>query len=112
MHLLKTTRIATAILVLPFTDAVLAANWQSTVVVPTSVEYDSNPLLLTSGEKGITRTIIAPDYTLIGTFDRDELRLGLGMHVLRSSDTDIVDDREDPDPSRDSPSPVLVCRVP
>ncbi|HDS0927047.1 TPA: hypothetical protein QDZ23_001680 [Pseudomonas putida] len=97
MPLLRTTRIATAILVLPFTDAVLAANWQSTVVVPTSVEYDSNPLLLTSGEKGITRTIIAPDYTLIGTFDRDELRLGLGMHVLRSSDTDIVDDREDPD---------------
>lgn len=97
MPLLRTTRIATAILVLPFTDAVLAANWQSTVVVPTSVEFDSNPLLLTSGEKGITRTIIAPDYTLIGTFDRDELRLGLGMHLLRSSDTDIVDDREDPD---------------
>lgn len=96
MPLLRTTSIATAIIVLPFTDVVLAANWQSTVVVPTSVEYDSNPLLLTSGEKGVTRTIIAPDYTLIGTFDQDELRLGLGMHVLRSSDTDVVDDREDP----------------
>lgn len=55
------------------------------------------PFVADLGEKGITRTIIAPDYTLIGTFDRDELRLGLGMHVLRSSDTDIVDDREDPD---------------
>ena len=75
---------------------VQAAIWQSSVVVPTSVEYDSNPLLLTSQEKGVTRTIIAPDYTLVGTFDRDELRFGLGMHVLRSSDTNIVDDREDP----------------
>ncbi|ATP44889.1 hypothetical protein V7V80_08790 [Pseudomonas kermanshahensis] len=99
MPLLRTTSIATAIMVLPFTDAVQAANWQSSVVVPTSVEYDSNPLLLSSEEKGVTRTIIAPDYTLVGTFDRDELRLGLGMHVLRSSDTDIVDDREDPNVS-------------
>ena len=99
MPLLRTTSIATAILVLPFTDAVQAANWQSSVVVPTSVEYDSNPLLLSSEEKGVTRTIIAPDYTLVGTFDRDELRLGLGMQVLRSSDTDIVDDREDPNVS-------------
>ena len=99
MPLLRTTSIATAILVLPFTDTVLAANWQSTVVGPTSVEHDSNPLLLSSGEKGITRTIIAPDYTLIGTFDRDELRLGLGVHVLRSSDTAVVDNREDPDVS-------------
>lgn len=86
-------------MMMPLANTVLAANWQSSVVVPTSVEYDSNPLLISSGEKGVTRTIIAPDYTLIGSFDRDELRLGLGMHVLRSSDTAVVDDREDPDVS-------------
>nr|EPB94094.1 hypothetical protein L321_19762 [Pseudomonas plecoglossicida NB2011] len=44
----------------------------------------------------MTRTIIAPDYNLIGQFDRDQLRLGLGMHLLRSSDRSVVDDREDP----------------
>ncbi|GLR36089.1 hypothetical protein GCM10011247_14860 [Pseudomonas plecoglossicida] len=81
---------------MPLAGVVNAANWQSTVVVPTTVEYDSNPLLLTSEEKGVTRTIIAPDYNLIGQFDRDQLRLGLGMHLLRSSDRSVVDDREDP----------------
>lgn len=83
-------------MMMPLAGVVNAANWQSTVVVPTTVEYDSNPLLLTSEEKGVTRTIIAPDYNLIGQFDRDQLRLGLGMHLLRSSDRSVVDDREDP----------------
>lgn len=86
-------------MMVPFAGVVNAATWQSTVVVPTTVEYDSNPLLLTSEEKGVTRTIIAPDYNLIGQFDRDQLRFGLGMHVLRSSDRSIVDDREDPNVS-------------
>jgi len=87
---------AAAIMMMPFAGVVNAAIWQSSVVVPTTVEYDSNPLLLTSEEKGVTRTIIAPDYNLIGQFDRDQLRLGMGMHLLRSSDRSIVDDREDP----------------
>ncbi|CAM3992758.1 hypothetical protein CCOS865_04626 [Pseudomonas reidholzensis] len=94
--LLRTTGVATAILILPYPGAAQAAIWLSSVEVPTTVEYDSNPLLLTSDEKGVVRTIIAPDYTLVGTFGRDQLRFGLGLHVLRSSDTDIVSDREDP----------------
>lgn len=73
-----------------------AAIWQSAIAVPTTVEYDSNPLLLTSGEEGVTRTIIAPDYNLVGTFGRDQLTFGLGLQVLRSSDTNVQDDREDP----------------
>ncbi|WP_144967726.1 hypothetical protein [Pseudomonas sp. DE0010] len=97
MPLPRTTRIAAAIVVLPLAHTTQAATWQSTVVVPTSVEHDSNPLLLSSGEKGVTRTLIAPDYTLIGSFGPDELRLGLGLDILRSSDTNVVDDREDPD---------------
>ncbi|WP_119145338.1 hypothetical protein [Pseudomonas reidholzensis] len=96
MPLLRTTGVATAILILPYPGAAQAAIWLSSVEVPTTVEYDSNPLLLTSDEKGVVRTIIAPDYTLVGTFGRDQLRFGLGLHVLRSSDTDIVSDREDP----------------
>ncbi|MDH1573810.1 hypothetical protein [Pseudomonas sp. GD03746] len=96
MPIFRPTNIATAIMMLPLSGVVHAAIWQSSVVVPTSVEYDSNPLLLTSEEKGVTRTIIAPDYSLIGQFDRDQLRLGLGVNVLRSSDRSIVDDREDP----------------
>ncbi|MHC8332714.1 hypothetical protein [Pseudomonas sp. LB3P25] len=73
-----------------------AATWQSAIAVPSTVEYDSNPLLLTSGEKGVTRTIIAPDYSLVGTSGQDEFQFGLGLNVVRSSDTSIVSDREDP----------------
>ncbi|WP_342625436.1 hypothetical protein [Pseudomonas alkylphenolica] len=96
MPLLRITGVATAFLILPYSGMVQASTWQSSAALPTTVEYDSNPLLLTSGEEGVTRTIIAPDYSLVGTFDRDQLRLGLGVRVLRSSDTDVVDNREDP----------------
>ncbi|MHC8400555.1 hypothetical protein ACYZTX_14025 [Pseudomonas sp. MDT1-17] len=73
-----------------------AATWQSAIAVPSTVEYDSNPTLLTSGEKGVTRTIIAPDYSLVGTSGQDEFQFGLGLNIVRSSDTSIVSDREDP----------------
>ncbi|WP_442113942.1 hypothetical protein [Pseudomonas sp. NUPR-001] len=99
MARLRITSVATAMLILPYPHGAQAAIWHSSVAVPTTVEYDSNPLLLTSDEKGVTNTIIAPDYSLVGTYDRDELRFGLGLHVLRSSDTDIVSDREDPNVS-------------
>jgi hypothetical protein len=84
---------------LPVPGLAQASNWQSSVEVPTTVEYDSNPLLLTSEEKGVMRTIIEPRYSLVGTFDRDEWRLGLGAHVLHSSNTSVLGNREDPDVS-------------
>ncbi|MDB5993679.1 MAG: hypothetical protein JWP42_815 [Pseudomonas sp.] len=95
MLALRTTGIATAIFVLPCSVA-HAASWQSGVTVPSTVEYDSNPTLLTSGEKGVTRYIIAPNLNLVGTYDQDEIKVDLGVNVVRSSDTDIVSDREDP----------------
>lgn len=97
MPLLRTTGVATAILILPFPGLAQAAIWHSSVAVPMSVEYDSNPQLMTSGEKGATSTSIAPEYDLVGTYGRDQLHLGLGVTVLRSSDTSVVSDREDPD---------------
>lgn len=85
-----------AILTLPYTGVASAATWQSAIAVPSTVEYDSNPLLLTRDEKSVTRTIIAPDYSLVGNFGRDELQFGLGVNVVRSSDTSVVTNREDP----------------
>jgi hypothetical protein len=93
---LRTTGIATAILILPCSGVAYAATWQSAIAVPSTVEYDSNPLLLTNDEEGVTRTIIAPDYSLVGISGRDEYQFGLGLNVVRSSDTSIVTDREDP----------------
>lgn len=73
-----------------------AATWQSAVAVPTTVEHDSNPLLIGDNKRAVTRTIIAPDLSLVGTSDRDQLNIGLGVNVVRSSDTSVVRDREDP----------------
>jgi hypothetical protein len=94
--LLRTTGVATAILILPYSGMTYAANWQSAVALPTTVEYDSNPLLSTSSKKAVTRTIIAPDYSLVGTSGLDEFRFGLGLNLERSSDPSMVLDREDP----------------
>ncbi|MGE8096673.1 hypothetical protein [Pseudomonas fluorescens] len=96
MPVLRTAGVATAILILPCSGVAYAATWHSAIVVPSTVEYDSNPVLVTENKKGVTRTIIAPDYTLVGTSDRDQWRFGLGMNLVRSSDTSIVSDREDP----------------
>lgn len=96
MLALRTTRIATAILVLPCSGLTYAATWQSSYTVPSTVEYDSNPTLLSSGEKGVTRTIIAPNLDLVATSGQDEFQFGLGVYVVHSSDTAIVSNREDP----------------
>lgn len=70
--------------------------WHSAVSVPTTVEHDSNPLLSVDNKTAVTRTIVAPNYKLIGTFGRDELRAGFGLNLERSSDSSIIADREDP----------------
>ncbi|MBF8755977.1 hypothetical protein [Pseudomonas guariconensis] len=96
MSVLKTSRVAAAILILPCPALVQAAIWHTSVAVPMTVEHDSNPLLLTSQEKAVTSTYLDPEVGLLGTFDRDQFDFGLGAHVLRSSDRNILDDREDP----------------
>lgn len=96
MLALRTTGIATAILILPCSGMAYAASWQAAVALPTTVEYDSNPLLATGSKKAVTRTIIAPDYSLMGTSGPDQFRFGLGLNLVRSSDPSIVSNREDP----------------
>ena len=94
--MLRAAGVATAILVLLPFSVVHAASWQKAITLPMTVEYDSNPRLDTDNQKAVTRTIIAPDYSLVGAFGRDELRLGMGLHVERSSDQSVVLNREDP----------------
>lgn len=96
LPLLHRVGIATAILTLPHSGVAYAATWQSAVALPMTVEHDTNPLLNPGNQKAVTRTIIAPDVTLLGTSGADEFRFGLGVNVERSSDPDIVLDREDP----------------
>ncbi|MBP8185026.1 MAG: hypothetical protein KAX95_04005 [Pseudomonas sp.] len=96
MPVLRTSLVATVGLSLCFSGGANAAIWHSAAAVSTTVEHDSNPLLSSDNKTAVTRTRVAPNYKLTGTFGRDELRAGFGLHLERSSDSSIVSDREDP----------------
>jgi hypothetical protein len=96
LPVLRTSLVATAGLSLCFSGGANAAIWHSAASVSTTVEHDSNPLLSNDNKTAVTRTRVAPNYRLTGTFGRDELRAGFGLNLERSSDPSIVSDREDP----------------
>ncbi len=75
---------------------VLAGEWNQTLSLPTTLEYDSNLPLSTSNKQGVSRLIVVPAYSLTGTYGIDEFKAGLGLRVERSSDQRVSIDREDP----------------
>ena len=75
---------------------VLAAEWNQSISLPTTLEHDSNLPLSARSKQGVSRLIVVPAYSLIGTYGIDELQAGLGLHVERSSDQRVSADREDP----------------
>ena len=87
--------VTAAILCLPYTAA-SAVGWETAVAVPMTVEHDTNPQLDSQNKKAVTRTIVAPDYNLVGVSDSDQWQFGFGLHLERSSDQSVSLDREDP----------------
>ena len=75
---------------------VLAGEWDQTVSLPTTLEYDSNLPLSATKKQGVSRLIIVPAYSLVGTYGIDEFKAGLGLHVERSSDQRVSMNRKDP----------------
>jgi hypothetical protein len=75
---------------------VLAGDWNQSVSLPTTLEYDSNLPLSAPKKQSASRLILVPAYSLIGTYGIDELQAGLGLHVERSSDQRVSANREDP----------------
>jgi hypothetical protein len=74
----------------------LAGEWTQFVVLPATLDHDSNPSLSSTNKQGVSRLIITPAYRLVGTYGIDELEAGLGLHVERSSDQRVSMNREDP----------------
>jgi hypothetical protein len=75
---------------------VLAGEWNQSVSLPTTLEYDSNLPLSAPKKQSASRLILVPAYSLVGTYGIDELQAGLGLHVERSSDQRVSMNREDP----------------
>lgn len=87
--------VAAAFFWLPFTTA-SAVGWEAAVALPMTVEHDTNPQLDSQNKSAVTRTIVAPDYNLLGVSDTDQWQFGFGLHLERSSDQSVSLDREDP----------------
>ena len=64
--------------------------------MPTGIDHDDNPNLLSSGERGVTRYRVSPQYQLVRQGDTDTLTLTAGATLERSSDTTLSADRDDP----------------
>jgi hypothetical protein len=75
---------------------VLAGEWNQSIWLPTTLEYDSNLPLSSTNKQGVSRLIVVPAYSLVGTYGIDEFKVGLGLSVERSSDQRVSIDREDP----------------
>jgi hypothetical protein len=78
------------------TGVAVAGDWRHSVSVPMTLEHDSNFTLNPTNKAGITRTIIAPTYNVVGTYGVDELTAGLGLRIEQSSAQSISANREDP----------------
>ncbi|MFY9328483.1 MAG: hypothetical protein WAO76_10755 [Georgfuchsia sp.] len=76
--------------------AALAGEFQQSITLPMTLEYDSNPAMSVTDKKGVTRAILTPDYNLTTNYGIDEYKLGLGLRVERSSDQEISVNRDDP----------------
>jgi hypothetical protein len=96
MNLHHTVRLSTIAAVLLVASTAQAAVWKKAVSLPVSVEYDSNPTMLASGEEGIWRLRVAPNYALTGMAGTDEYKVSLRLNLERSSDEDLSSNRQDP----------------
>jgi hypothetical protein len=74
----------------------LAGEWHQSVVLPATLDHDSNPSLSSTNKQAVSRLIVVPAYSLVGTYGIDEFKAGLGLRVERSSDQRASIDREDP----------------
>lgn len=74
----------------------LAASWQQNSTAGMSTEYDSNPTLSPAYPGSVLRALFDPNYTLIGRVGVNELRSSFAIHMERSSNVYLSEDRNDP----------------
>jgi hypothetical protein len=53
---------------------VLAGEWEQSISLPATLEHDSNLPLSTTNKQGVSRLIVVPAYSLVGTYGIDEVQ--------------------------------------
>lgn len=75
--------------------AVNAAEWSQQIVVPVSVEYDTNPAMRADTEGGVWRARLVPSYSTALRTNVDELNASIGLVAERPSDDTFSKRRDD-----------------
>src|SRR5512141_80239 len=70
--------------------------WQQAVSARVSTEYETNPAMSAVKQESLWREMLDPGYTLAGALGANELSAGASVHIERSSNKTLRQDREDP----------------
>lgn len=70
--------------------------WRQTVSTRVTTEYETNPAMSAAKQESIWREMVDPGYMLAGTLGANELNAGASVHIERSSNKALRQDREDP----------------
>ena len=79
-----------------YTGQSFAATWQQALSARATTEYETNPALSSTNQSRTRRFLIEPDYTLARADGVDELKAGLALQIVRSSNQAVSLNREDP----------------
>ena len=79
-----------------YSGKVLADSWHQFGSASMSTEYDSNPTLSPTYPGSVWRAIFDPSYTLVGREGASELRSRVAIHIERSSNVFLSENRNDP----------------
>lgn len=73
----------------------VAGGWEQSVDLTAGTEHDSNPAMSVDSEGSVWRGRIAPRYSLVGNFGRDEYGATLGLLAEQSSNEQLSNRRRD-----------------
>ena len=73
-----------------------ADSWQQNVSSRIATEFDTNPAMSASNPGGVWRGLFEPNYLLVGKIGESEIRTGLGVQIVRSSNTALSPDQNNP----------------
>lgn len=79
-----------------FALPVQADVFQQSVSVQTGLEHDTNPALRSGGTESVNRLRVVPQYNALWRGETSEIDAGLGVRFERSSNSQLSQDRQDP----------------
>jgi len=74
----------------------MADSWQQEGSVGVSGEHDSNPTMSPTYPGSVWRALFDPSYKILGKVGKNELTSNLALHIERSSNIVLSEDRNDP----------------